>query len=51
MAKEKAVCKTCGKEFLYYRSTLRGQDGKHCSTWSTKVNLTVGKIPTEDKKV
>lgn len=32
MAKlEKAICETCSKEFSYYRSTLRGKDGRFCS--------------------
>jgi len=29
--KEKTVCKTCGKDFFYYRSTLRGKDASYCS--------------------
>lgn len=28
---EKSTCKTCNKEFKYYRSTLRGKTGKFCS--------------------
>lgn len=31
MAKEKAICRTCNIEFSFYRSTLRGKDGKFCS--------------------
>lgn len=28
---EKAICKSCNKEFSYYRSTLRGNDAQYCS--------------------
>lgn len=30
MTKETATCQHCGKEFQYYRSTLRGKDAKYC---------------------
>lgn len=30
-SKESAICKTCRKNFLYYRSTLRGKDASFCS--------------------
>ena len=49
MAKEKAVCKTCGKEFLYYRSTLRGQDGKYCSRKCIQFKMNSGSFKNQDK--
>lgn len=36
--KERSVCQTCGKEFGYYRSTLRGKTGKFCSRKCIKVS-------------
>lgn len=51
---EKAVCKECNKEFLYYRSTLRGADGKFCSLYCyyayKKVNGTYNKGKRPMKK-
>lgn len=35
--KEKSVCRTCGKDFEYYRSTLRGKSGKFCSKKCIKI--------------
>lgn len=44
MAKEMATCKTCGKEFSFYRSTLRGKDGQFCSRKCVRIKPNSGQF-------
>lgn len=47
--KEKSVCETCGRDFEYYRSTLRGKSGRFCSKKCIRLSANSGSFIDQGK--
>lgn len=48
-SKETSICKTCGKDFQFYRSTLRGKDASFCSRKCIRNTANSGSFKSQGK--